>query len=282
MKLSQILRWRKPVDFPVPLGECKFSVIDEKPATFSDVLGYYERLRNYVQHEDNLLNSRLTWSLTVHGFLFAIFGVLTGKIADLFIGLQKTRIASAPAEIVISGLFFLQVPVAIFGVVVAYMSRNAIVAAHNALQHLYTISQFSGLLSNQGKETTLEGDVREGKSAFKPALGEGIQDGACILVDSGSTSLQEFVRATKSTETLEAYFAKPHKAGTTIKQLGIALLPHIVSGGARSSNTDGAHSFYLSLPICAMIVWLVLLSLAVFFFVSSFWFPCWFFGYFLP
>ena len=32
-------------------------------------LRYYEIIRAYIVHEDDLVNSRLTWSLTIHGFL---------------------------------------------------------------------------------------------------------------------------------------------------------------------------------------------------------------------
>ena len=58
----------------VALGECEFTVIDVPLKDASHILTYYERIRTYIQHEDGLINSRLTWSLTIHGFLFAIFG----------------------------------------------------------------------------------------------------------------------------------------------------------------------------------------------------------------
>jgi hypothetical protein len=73
----------------VKLGECHFTVVDAKFSDASQILAYYERMRGYIQHEDGLINSRLTWSLTVHGFLFAIFGLLAGKITDIFITAQK-------------------------------------------------------------------------------------------------------------------------------------------------------------------------------------------------
>jgi len=39
----------------------------------------YEAFRSYVRHEDSLVNSRLSWNLTVQGFLFAGYGVLAQK-----------------------------------------------------------------------------------------------------------------------------------------------------------------------------------------------------------
>lgn len=55
----------------------------------------WELLRAAVVHEDNLVNHRLTWLFTIHGFLIGGFflvqsAVMTGKIADAFgvVGLE--------------------------------------------------------------------------------------------------------------------------------------------------------------------------------------------------
>ncbi len=279
----RLIKPRKPVFGQIPLSDCRFSVIEDGPAKFSDVLSYYDRLKSYAQHEDDLLNSRLNWSLTVHGFLFAIFGVLTGKITDLYVQLHNSSPSPTLLEPVISGLIFLQMPIAIFGALVAYMSRNAIVAAHNAVQHLYAISQFSGPLSHQPKETTIVKEVTVAARAFTPMSEEGIQDGAFLLVEPGSSADQEIVRVTKSAHGLfEASFTKPHQAGATVKTLGFALLPHIISGGAKESMTDGAPGFYLHLPVCAMVLWLLLLALSTIFFATSIWRWCWLLAHFKP
>jgi hypothetical protein len=137
--------------------DCEFAVIQPDPNTFK----LYEIFRGYLEHEDNLINSRLTWSLTVHGFLFASYGILLGKIADEFSGLASTGTHPLLAEHIIAALFALQALVAILGVVIGFSSWRAIIASHNAIQHLVTIAHSHGrLLEILGRtETFLPGST---------------------------------------------------------------------------------------------------------------------------
>jgi len=132
----------KPIDQEISLKECDYFVVSAGAGS-NDVFENYDRLRQYVVHEDDLINSRLTWSLTIHGFLFAIYGLLLGKAADLFAQLAKSTIPNewVTLEHVITGLLIFQLPVAIFGIVVGLKSEEATVAAHNAIQHLLAISK---------------------------------------------------------------------------------------------------------------------------------------------
>ena len=120
--------------------DCEFAVIEPNQTT----LKLYDLFRGYLEHEDNLINSRLTWSLTVHGFLFASYGILLGKIADEFSGLATTGAHPLLAEHIIAALFALQALVAILGVVIGFSSWGAIIASHNAIQHLVTIAHSQG------------------------------------------------------------------------------------------------------------------------------------------
>ena len=43
--------------------------------TFMEVKELYSIYRDYVKHEDELINRRLSWNLTLQGFLFAAYGV---------------------------------------------------------------------------------------------------------------------------------------------------------------------------------------------------------------
>src|SRR5271169_5831898 len=94
---------------------CDFHVVPSDNPAVSEILTYYERMRSYVEHEDGLINSRLTWSLTIHGFLFASYGILLAKVADMFIALHKLTAPASPKllEHGISGLFFFQLPFAL-------------------------------------------------------------------------------------------------------------------------------------------------------------------------
>jgi len=40
-----------------------------------DAVRIYDLYRDYVKHEDELINRRLSWNLTLQGFLFATYGV---------------------------------------------------------------------------------------------------------------------------------------------------------------------------------------------------------------
>jgi hypothetical protein len=39
----------------------------------------YNIYRDYVKHEDNLINNRMTWLLSIHGFLYATYGLTLQK-----------------------------------------------------------------------------------------------------------------------------------------------------------------------------------------------------------
>jgi hypothetical protein len=39
----------------------------------------YELFRDYVKHQDSLINNRLSWLLTIHGFLYATYGFTIQK-----------------------------------------------------------------------------------------------------------------------------------------------------------------------------------------------------------
>jgi hypothetical protein len=144
------IRWTRAITEPVALADCKFA-LPPPGQTLSDLLGYYERMRGYVEHEDELINSRLTWSLTVHGFLFAAFGFLAGKVVDLMLELYKPHelAAAQQLKLIVLALIGLLLGVAIIGAAVGYLSREAIAAAHNAIQHLLAVVHGQGALQFQ-------------------------------------------------------------------------------------------------------------------------------------
>jgi hypothetical protein len=45
------------------------------PRNFSDVLGLYDLCRKYAQHENDLINQRAIWSITIQGFAFTASGL---------------------------------------------------------------------------------------------------------------------------------------------------------------------------------------------------------------
>jgi hypothetical protein len=106
----------------------------------------YELFRDYVKHEDELINNRLSWLLTIHGFLYATYGftiqkklevaqhmadVLQGKSSEYvncYVSLGNLGITIAQVEFF---LIFL-VLIGFFISVVGLLSiRAATLASHN-------------------------------------------------------------------------------------------------------------------------------------------------------
>src|SRR5262249_26759673 len=44
---------------------------------------HYKIFRDYLQHEDGLINQRLSWNFTIQGFLFATYGLCLQKLLDV-------------------------------------------------------------------------------------------------------------------------------------------------------------------------------------------------------
>lgn len=114
-----------------------------------DVLTYYERIRAYVAHEDDLTNARLTWSLTTQGFLFATFGFVLGKMLDF--ATQPLKPGAPPLGRLFGYLVAFEVVVACVGVLIGLCSLWAVRASHNSIQALQKIAHFHGPLAIRGK-----------------------------------------------------------------------------------------------------------------------------------
>jgi hypothetical protein len=52
---------------------------------------HYEVLRDYAKHEDILVNNRVTWILTIHGFLYATYGFTLQKKVEVIEKLQAAQ-----------------------------------------------------------------------------------------------------------------------------------------------------------------------------------------------
>jgi hypothetical protein len=275
-RLHRFFRLAEPLEEPPLLGDCLFSNVEAETKTASDTFAYYDRLRAYIQHEDDLISSRLTWSLTVHGFLFATYGILLGKIGDEFGQIDKC--ATPLLERLVGGLFLLQLPIALFGVIVGHQSRNAIAAAHNALMHLRTISLSSRNLSTIQTESKMNEEIVAGldQRVTKPAFE--IQKDSRLLIRNIHQGEEEIVTV-KSLDggKFVADFALDHPIGAAIRALGSMLLPNLVSGGAHGPHVEGARAYYLNLPLFATGLWLLLGLLSLFAGVAALGFPTWFF-----
>ncbi len=68
------------------------TITDEERLEFADKLQYWDQLRNAIIHEDNLVNHRLTWILSIEGFLVAGFFVVQAAILTSNHALDKVAI----------------------------------------------------------------------------------------------------------------------------------------------------------------------------------------------
>jgi hypothetical protein len=87
----------------------------------SSFLEYYKCMRDYLEHEDTLVNIRFTWGLTVQGFIIGAFGFTLQKFSDSNIS-EEYRIL----------LLFFLIGSAVVGLFSSIFSGVAIGATYNA------------------------------------------------------------------------------------------------------------------------------------------------------
>ncbi len=95
-----------------------------------DLYGIY---RDYMKHEDDLINQRSTWHLLIQGFLFATFGVMGEwqlEAAGGYLHSERPLLV-----LILSGC----------GLLIALAALSSIIAANTAIQHL--CSQWSNIKS---------------------------------------------------------------------------------------------------------------------------------------
>lgn len=100
------------------------SVAREDP-DFEKLQILYDIYRDYMKHEDDLLNQRSTWHLLIQGFLFATLGVI-----------GEWQVAQRGPDPLYTERGFLVYVLAIVGVVIAYAAFVSIKAANDAIDSL--------------------------------------------------------------------------------------------------------------------------------------------------
>jgi len=108
--------------------------------TQEDKRALYEIHRDYVKHEDHLINHRTTWLITVQAFLLATFGFSVQKLYEIWFNVirviqSEPEIASAMSSS--SGLVrFSLLALSVVGFAVAIISLLSIRAASKAIESL--------------------------------------------------------------------------------------------------------------------------------------------------
>jgi hypothetical protein len=89
---------------------------------------YYRIFRDYLKHEDALINHRLQWNLTIQAFLFATYGFCLQKLLD-------SNPSGHPVEVaILAKVTYVVLP--LVGVFVAIVSFLGTLAARKAITQL--------------------------------------------------------------------------------------------------------------------------------------------------
>jgi len=92
---------------------------------------HYRLFREYVVHEDALINKRLLWNINIQGFLLAGYGYTVQKLAEV----QKDPLA-CPPEDGLHLLRFLIVVIPILGIAISLLGWLGVEAARKAIEKL--------------------------------------------------------------------------------------------------------------------------------------------------
>jgi hypothetical protein len=90
---------------------------------------HYQIFREYVEHEDALVNNRVLWNINIQGFLFAAYGFSVQALAQDFLNFGRKMSAVEP-------LIILVVMLPIVGISVSYFSLKGVKAAQKAISDL--------------------------------------------------------------------------------------------------------------------------------------------------
>jgi hypothetical protein len=103
-----------------------------KAPSLTDYLAFYETFRNYVRHEDNLINNRLSWILTIHGFLYATYGFTLQKELEVIRGPLAADFHNSPLCHSLSQAEIFLLCIALVGACISILGWRSIRAAHKS------------------------------------------------------------------------------------------------------------------------------------------------------
>jgi hypothetical protein len=112
------------------------------PTNPSDLYKLYEMFRDYLKHEDDLINNRLNWNFTIQGFLFAAYTFTLQKVSELEAGLllhvpsRNTHLLFNSSTLGLDGLRIATVAVALVGLWVSLGVYVSVSAARIAIEEL--------------------------------------------------------------------------------------------------------------------------------------------------
>lgn len=99
---------------------------------------HYKIFRDYVEHEDELIANRLSWNITIQGFLFATYGLSIQKLTEVLTPHGTYGpVSRIPLEL--KSLQWLTIVLPVFGMLISGISFFGVQAAQNAIEGLNEI-----------------------------------------------------------------------------------------------------------------------------------------------
>jgi hypothetical protein len=96
------------------------------------ILNLYKEYRDYIKHEDGLINQRLAWALTIQGFLFAAYALVLNKLIEIDRCVENIgRLLAAPLH---GQAYLFLVLLCVIGVTICASAYGSIRAAENAIR----------------------------------------------------------------------------------------------------------------------------------------------------
>lgn len=114
----------------------------QAPNNVSELYKLYEMFRDYLKHEDDLINNRLNWNFTIQGFLFAAYTFTLQKVSEIEAGLllhvpsRNTHLLFNSSTLGLDGLRIATVTVALVGLWVSLGVYISVSAARIAIEEI--------------------------------------------------------------------------------------------------------------------------------------------------
>jgi hypothetical protein len=96
-------------------------------------MALYRLYRDYIQHEDNLINNRVGWFIQLHSFLIASYGIVFASGLATFFSDHTPLVPSIGLQALAAALL---IGIAVIGLESSAAARRSIKAAHAAIQAL--------------------------------------------------------------------------------------------------------------------------------------------------
>jgi hypothetical protein len=179
--------------------------LEEAVTKFDDNIKLYETFRNYARHEDNLINNRVMWLLSIHGFLYATYGLTVQKRLEIVekISLNVSTMLDAPAKIAaykfdnnlsasLGSIELFLILISVIGLFISILAQRSIKAAKISvlnLQKIFLLNDikvFEGHFDRRGRDVGSVVCLEDrGSAVYLPNIAGG---GKNYLIDVGHSA----------------------------------------------------------------------------------------------